>query len=261
MAPFIKFIWKVLRGSAKATRAEVTRGKIRFAHGYHGKALPLEQARKLVKVDRSIHLGDLEQVIPYNRAREIILKNPDHIAVLECPCRATAKDPCLPMDVCLIIGEPFAGFILEHHPHRARRISQAQARDILEAEHKRGHVHHAFFKEAMLDRFYAICNCCSCCCGAMKAHRNGVPMLASSGYVARVNYENCVGCGECSRHCQFQAITMAEKGPVIDTGRCLGCGVCRDRCRHECLTLDLDPGKCPPLEITRLMEKYASERT
>ena len=36
----------------------------------------------------------------------------------------------------------------------------------------------------MLGRFYAICNCCKCCCGAMQAHLNGVPMLASSGYVA-----------------------------------------------------------------------------
>jgi hypothetical protein len=25
------------------------------------------------------------------------------------------------------------------------------------------------YKDAMLGRFYAICNCCSCCCGAMEA--------------------------------------------------------------------------------------------
>jgi tRNA (Thr-GGU) A37 N-methylase len=27
------------------------------------------------------------------------------------------------------------------------------------------------YKDAMLGRFYAICNCCSCCCGAMQAHQ------------------------------------------------------------------------------------------
>ena len=63
---------------------------------------------------------------------------------------------------------------------------------ILQAEQERGHVHHAFFKDAMLQRFYAICNYCSCCCGAMQAQRNGTPMLASSGYVSRVDEDACI---------------------------------------------------------------------
>ena len=63
------------------------------------------------------------------------------------------------------------------------------------ASHKRGHVSHAFFKEAVLGRYYAICNCCSCCCGAMQAHREGVPMLASSGYLAALEADNCLHCG------------------------------------------------------------------
>ena len=36
-----------------------------------------------------------------------------------------------------------------------------------------------YYKDAMLGRFYAICNCCSCCCGAMQAHQHGTPMPAS----------------------------------------------------------------------------------
>jgi hypothetical protein len=31
------------------------------------------------------------------------------------------------LDVCLIIGEPSAGFIAEHHPAKSRWISQAEA--------------------------------------------------------------------------------------------------------------------------------------
>ena len=88
------------------------------AAGYHGKVMPLDSVRQLVLVNEEIRLPDLEQVIPYPRARALILKNPDHIAVLECPCRAVREDPCLPLDVCLIVGEPFASFVVEHHGRR-----------------------------------------------------------------------------------------------------------------------------------------------
>ncbi len=259
MARALKKLWKFTAGNKILSGKETTPGKIRFANGYHGKAMLVGEAKKLVRVGKSINLGDLEQIIPYTRAREIILKNPDHIVALDCPCRATSDNPCLPMDVCLVIGEPFAGFILEHHPQRSRKISGKEASEILDSEHKRGHVQHAFFKDAMLNRFYAVCNCCSCCCGAIKSHRNGIPMLASSGFIAWANIENCLGCGECSKSCQFEAIKMFENHPVINKEQCMGCGVCLTKCRHQCLSLKLDPGKCPPLEISRLIEAMSRE--
>ena len=157
----------------KKKPGEAPQTDIGFADTYHGKAVPLETASRLVSIDEEIRIPDLEQVIPYKRARSIIMKNPDHIVVLDCPCRAAKPHPCLPLDVCLIVGEPFASFVQEHHPGRSRRITHEEAVAILQAEDERGHVHHAFFKDAMLDRFYAICNCCECCCGAMQAQRNG----------------------------------------------------------------------------------------
>lgn len=254
MARVIKPLWRIFSGTRQHNTNQSSCGKIKFANGYHGKALPVKESRKLIQIDRSINIGDLEQVVPYDRAREIILKNPESIAVLDCPCRATRDNPCLPLDVCLIIGEPFASFILEHHPKKSRKISRDEAISILDREHKQGHVQHAFFKDAMLDRFYAICNCCSCCCGAIQAHKNGVPMLASSGFVAKVDTENCLGCGECASHCQFKAISMEDEHPVINSALCLGCGVCVDQCSNTCLSLRRDPEKCPPLQITELLE-------
>ncbi len=224
-----------------------------FANGYHGKVVPLDEAVRLVSVQQDVTIGDLEQVIPYTRARDIVLKNPDHIVVMECPCRASREHPCLPMDVCLIIGEPFAGFILEHQPDRARRITQAEAMEILRQEDERGHVHHAFFKDAMLGRFYAICNCCDCCCGAMRAHRNGTPMLASSGYVARVDADICVGCEDCQPFCQFKAMSLVDGKSRIDEERCMGCGVCISHCEYHALSFHRDPAKGIPLEIRELM--------
>ncbi|MDI6697137.1 MAG: 4Fe-4S binding protein [Anaerolineales bacterium] len=219
------------------------------ADGYHGKVMPLASARRLVSVREDIRRPDLEQVIPYPRARALILEHPDQIAVLDCPCRSARPNPCLPLDVCLIVGEPFVSFILEHHPSKARRITQQEATRILEEEDARGHVHHAFFKDAMLGRFYAICNCCACCCGAMQAQRNGTPMLAPSGFVCRVDELLCIGCGECAEICQFHAIYVENGVSRVDFERCMGCGVCVNHCVQGALALEREASKGAPLEV------------
>jgi ferredoxin len=225
-----------------------------FADGYHGKVLPLDTARRLVSVGENIELRNLEKVIPYPAARDIILKNPDHIVVLECPCRASAENPCMPMDVCMVIGEPMAGMVREFHPGRSHWISQEEAVDLLEAEHARGHVQHAFFKDAVMGRYYAICNCCSCCCAAMHAHENGVPMLASSGYECVVLEELCSGCGSCTDACPFAALDVADGLARVDHDRCMGCGVCVSICPQGALELVRDPARGEPLEILELLE-------
>jgi ferredoxin len=224
-----------------------------FADSYHGKVVTPQAARQLVTVQKEVRLTDLEQVIPYGKARDLVLQHPDHIAVLECPCRSARPNPCLPLDVCLIVGEPFVGFVAEHHPRRARQITSAEAIEILEAEHARGHVHHAFFKDAMLGRFYAICNCCTCCCGAMQAMRNGIPMLASSGYVSHVDESLCIGCGICEESCQFGAIVVDEGRAVVEAAACMGCGVCVSHCDLGALALERDDDRGTPLELEPLL--------
>ena len=226
---------------------------IGFADTYHGKAVPLETAKKLVLINEEIQIPDLEQVIPYKRARSIIMKNPERIVALDCPCRSARLHPCLPLDVCLIVGDPFASFIREHQPERSRWITRDEAVAILKAEDERGHVHHAFFKDAMLDRFYAICNCCECCCGAMHAHRTGTPMLASSGYVSQVDEDLCIGCGDCGEFCQFGALEVLDGVNRVIYEKCMGCGVCISKCDQGALSLVRDEAKGVPLEICALL--------
>ncbi len=228
-------------------------GGITFAETYHGKVVPLEAAKQLVAVQEEVRLENLEQIIPYGKARDIVLTNPGHIVALECPCRAAKDDACQPLDVCLIIGEPFASFINEHHPNRSRWINSGEAIEILRAEEERGHVHHAFFKDAMLGRFYAICNCCACCCGAMGAQRRGTPMLASSGYVSTVEEDLCIGCGDCDDYCQFFALSVDNGYVSIDQSICMGCGVCVTHCAQDAISLVHDPARGKPLEIMNLI--------
>lgn len=246
---------------AQPKRHSLTEESGTIADGYHGKALPLETASQLVMVNEPIKVPDLEQVVPYVKARAIILENPDHIIALDCPCRRYAENPCLPMDVCLIVGEPFASFVSEHHPETSRWITKEQAVQILEEEDARGHVHHAFFKDAMLGRFYAICNCCECCCGAMNAHRRGTPMLASSGYIAQVLEEMCIGCQTCEDYCQFGALSIGSNGVMdVDHALCMGCGVCESKCPEGGIALVAAPEKGVPLEIDKLMQAASARK-
>jgi len=225
-----------------------------FADTYHGKVITTTSARQLVQVQEDISLPNLEHVIPYPKARDIIMTDPDHIVILDCPCRSARLEPCLPLDVCMIVGEPFASFVLDHHPDRSRWITCDEAESILEAEHERGHVHHAFFKDAMLGRFYAICNCCSCCCGAMQSFRSGTPMLVSSGYVSEVEVDLCVACELCTEHCPFEAMSMVDACVAIDRGLCMGCGVCVSKCPEGALSLQEDPEKGVPLVLSELLK-------
>ena len=242
-------VWGAWRRVFPAKPRPETEKGVGFADTYHGKALPLGVAKQLVSVKQDLAISYPEQVIPYPLARELILHDPDHIISLDCPCRASRENPCQPVDVCLIVGEPFASMVAERHPNRSKWISPERAREILEEEEQRGHVHHAFFKDAMLGRFYAICNCCACCCGAMKAQRNGTPMLASSGYLSRVEAEKCEACGTCVEFCQFDAISIQNDHSLVDEARCMGCGVCVSHCPNGAMRLDLAPWKGEPMTL------------
>jgi ferredoxin len=221
---------------------------------YHGKVVTLDGARQLLTLNEDIRRPDLEQIIPYPTARDLIVNNPDSITIYDCPCRMARPNPCQPIDVCMIVGEPFASFMLEHHPGHSRRVTQDEAVRILEEEHGRGHIHAAYFKDAMQGRFYAICNCCACCCGALQAMRYGTPMVASSGYVAAITPDACAGCGACVQACPFGAIRL-DGVASVDHGLCMGCGVCVTTCPQGIPHLVRDTAKPEPLEVRTLLER------
>ena len=225
------------------------RPRLWWANHYHGKVLTPSEARGIIEVNKTIPLQDLDRVVPYQTARQLVLETPLDIAVYECPCRLARAVHCEPTQVCMIIGQPFVDLVLEHHPHTSRRLVREEALELLAAEHQRGHLHIAWFKDACLDRFFAICNCCRCCCGGIDAMlHHGIPMIASSGFVAAVAEDLCVGCERCADNCAFGAIAINGHAQV-QAVRCMGCGVCVDQCRQGAITLKRDPGKGLPLDV------------
>ena len=221
---------------------------------YHGKVMTRPDAVKLVSLKQPLELTELEHVVPYPLARSIILQDPlPSLAVMECPCRAQKVDACLPRDVCLVMGEPFTSFIVEHQPERARRITVDEALQIIAEEEERGHIHTAWFKDAMHNRFYTICNCCSCCCLGMGSMSRGVKRLAHSGYSPLVDRDVCISCGSCASICPFTAVSISAELPEFATDQCMGCGLCVSHCLVGAITLILTPQMGTPLNIENLL--------
>lgn len=236
------------------------------AETYHAKVVRLDDASRFISIDRNIDLSsEMEQILPYKHATDLILKNPQNIVAFECPCRGLRENPCQPTDVCLLIGDPFADMTRLTQPSRSRRITVEEALKIMKEEDDRGHVHTAWFKTVTLNRFYAICNCCKCCCtGMLSMSELKMPRIQPSGYRAEID-DSCIGCGKCVSYCQFDAIVEDESAMVTNekTGKkkrrfmvmadkCFGCCVCENKCKQEAIKIVRDPSKGMPLNIEEL---------
>lgn len=47
---------------------------------------------------------------------------------------------------------------------------------------------------------------------------------------ARIQTDNCGSCNICTAMCPTKALSLGERGPILDMGRCLFCGACSDIC-------------------------------
>ncbi|CAG35504.1 RnfABCDGE type electron transport complex subunit B [Desulfotalea psychrophila] len=56
------------------------------------------------------------------------------------------------------------------------------------------------------------------------------------GGPSKCNYA-CIGLGECADACPFDAITMVENFPVVDSNKCVSCGVCVRTCPKNIIEL------------------------
>lgn len=221
----------------------------RFAESYHAKVMAPGTASRLIRVERAVDMAVPESVMPFEKARQIILDENAAVAVMDCPCRLSLPKHCEPVDVCILVGDTVVDFVLAQHPQRGRRITPDEAVDIVRRCNEQGMVTHAFFKEAVCNRFYAICNCCTCCCGALQGYLHGLPMLAASGFVAELHPESCSQCGHCGRICPFHAIDAPAKSlPSVNAETCMGCGVCVLGCKMKALHL-AERGDIKPLVL------------
>jgi ferredoxin len=210
---------------------------------HHAKVIPTSDARRLIEIDKPIEFRNLESVVPFAVARDIVLESPATITLARCACRSVAESrgtrnpSCGPLETCLYIGDPIATFVAEKQTD-ARIITADEALAVVVAAAKRGDVHTLWFKDAAAGRMYAMCNCCSCCCIGLRSAQAGFSPLVGSGYVSSVSHELCNGCGLCIETCAFDALSLGKAGDLqIDSEHCLGCGACIGSCPEGALSL------------------------
>lgn len=82
------------------------------------------------------------------------------VALGPCTCRAVFHNCDNPVNAEIMLGMSRHIFSRER-PHDFREITKEEAKDILKQCHQNGLIHNII--KCQQD-FYAICNCCSCCC-------------------------------------------------------------------------------------------------
>jgi hypothetical protein len=89
------------------------------------------------------------------------------VALGPCDCRRVFGNCDNPISTELLLG-PTRHILMEGMPHDSREISADEAKEILRDCHRRGLIHTII---RCRGDFYAICNCCNCCCVPLRLSR------------------------------------------------------------------------------------------
>jgi ferredoxin len=230
-----------------------------------GKGVPLFSTGppifKVIPVNTSVSTDLI--VHPYEQAEKLIETSASW-GVRECVCKkqkGLIGEPCsYPTTVCINLA-----------PRRENAfddielttpISKEEALKLLRDSAEAGLVHCTM--NVQRNQTY-ICNCCSCCCGVLRAmtEYDQPNAFADSDFIISIDTDLCSGCGTCVDRCQFGAMSIPEDVSVADKDRCIGCGVCVIGCPENALKLVPREGRGdiePPESLMDWMTKKAISR-
>lgn len=174
------------------------------------RVIPIQSA-----IDGNSHAASYEEVSKY-------LEENDVFTVTACSCRTDRElmgEGCghLKEDMCIQMGHAAEYYI---KTGRGRQITREEAYEIIRKAEENGLMHQIPNIDGN-GKTHAICNCCGCGCLSLRTasmFKNND--MVRSNYVARVDKEKCVACGQCVENCPVNALQMGQKlcssKPVVE---------------------------------------------
>ncbi|HHT20327.1 MAG TPA: FAD-dependent oxidoreductase [Tissierellia bacterium] len=165
------------------------------------RVIPIESA-----IDSNSRRASYEELSHYLDENEIF-------SVSNCSCRTVREsmgEGCghLKEDMCIQMGHGAEIYIATG---RGRQITREEAKAILRQAEENGLMHEIPNLDGS-GKTHAICNCCGCGCLAMRnANMFQNPDFIRSNYVARIDPDKCVACGECVENCPVNALRLGQK--------------------------------------------------
>ncbi len=254
LLPFVVGIYEMQLENMDAEMARLFEDY--FQDAFSGMLSVKPQFHRVVPVGQSIR--STMEVRPYETAADLV-NAAQAWAVQDCICRkqkALIGDACEhPInDICLSLSSRPGAF--DHSPSM-HPLTHEEALDTLRRAADAGLVHSVSNNQRDV---YYICNCCTCSCAILRgmAKLGKANVVASSAFVNQVDETLCIACEECTKYCQFDALTV-DSVAHVNAARCVGCGVCVHGCPSEALGLVRRPAE-EVLAVPETMGDWFTQR-
>ena len=193
--------------------------EIAYAFHQHATTSQIEHAANTPMGSGIMRVIPVESAIPADaqqidneRCSKYIEDNEGHLSVTPCQCRRVRRmmgegSGDLDEGLCIFMGHVGDMF---NNTGKGRPISVAEAKALIQKCDERGCVHQ--ITTLHQGETFAICNCMpeSCLALGVSQYYN-TPATSKSNYVAEIDQEKCVACGQCTDRCANNAIQMGQK--------------------------------------------------
>ena len=165
---------------------------------------------RVIPVESAIPAGT--QQIDNESVSKFLEANEGHISATPCQCRRVRimmgeGSGDLDEGICLFLGHIGDMF---NRAGKGKPLSVEEAKALIAKCEKRGCVHQ--ITTLSQGETLAICNCMTESCLALGVSQYyNTPATSASNYVAEIEKEKCVACGQCTDHCANNAIQMGQK--------------------------------------------------
>ena len=78
-------------------------------------------------------------------------------------------------------------------------------------------------------------------------------MTETTNFLARVDEQTCIGCGDCVELCSLEAMELSGDTVCVNEKSCVGCGAYVSTCPTESLSLVRVSSKKPPEQTLQIV--------